>query len=422
MPAPHAPRMRLSPTEIPLVVLLAAINFTHILDFVIIMPLGKTLMTTLKIDPAQFGYLVSVYGIAAAIAGLIASTIADRFDRRATLLVAYAGFIVGTLVCGLAPNYIALLVARALTGAFGGVAASSIMAVIGDLFPDQRRGKAIGAVQASFAVATVVGLPIGLYLAEFGGWPVPFFSIAALAVAVWIVAWFRLPRVRSHIEADRPSALAQLIRVVEKPAHIGSFCFTFALVMGTFTIIPFIAPFMEFNGGRSKFDIRAIYAVAGVFTFFAMLGVGWLSDRVGKRPVFLALAGASMVFTLVITNAVPDSLGMGILLAACFMVTAAGRVVPAQAMMLWAADPKLRGAFMNLNSAVSHLATGLAPLLAGLIVTQSGEGEPLLHYDRAGYVAFGFAAIALALSFLLKAPGQKPTKPVLEEEAELAGV
>jgi predicted MFS family arabinose efflux permease len=423
-------RRNLTPAEWGLVVVLALVNFTHILDFVIVMPLGERLMDELHITPTQFAHIVSAYGIAAAVAGLAAATVVDRFDRKPVLLFAYAGFIVATLLCGVCLSgwyvnaagadsvYLSLLVARGLAGAFGGVAASLIMTVIGDVFPDHRRGKAIGAVQSAFAVASIVGLPTGLMLAQWFGLASPFVAIVGLSLGVFAVAFVRLPAVRKHLTAERPDPFRQFAAAVLNRDHWRSFVFTLLLVLGTFTIIPFIAPYLQANCGRSDTDIPIVYAVAGVCTLVGMNGIGWVADRFGKRPVFLVMAVGSMVMTLVLTSLPPVGLLGATLACTGFMLTAAGRVVPAQAMMLWSAEPKLRGAFTNLNSAMSHLATGVAPMISGALITRADPHSPLVGYNTAGYVAVGFAAVALAVSFLLKTPAKTPTRPAVEPKPE----
>lgn len=426
-------RRNLTPGEWSLVVVLALVNFTHILDFVIVMPLGERLLNTMKtaagggIDAQHFGFVVSAYGFAATAAGLLASLVADRFDRRTFLLASYAGFILATVFCGLAVSYEMFLLARVLSGVFGGLAASSIMAVIADVFPDHRRGKAIGAVTSAFAVASIAGLPAGLFLAEwFNSYGVPFLAIAAASVVVWVVAWVRLPTVNKHLaHRGTQSALAGFAAVVRRPNHLKSFLFMFCLVLGTFTIVPFLAPHLQINCGRIRAEIPWIYAVAGVFTLVGMNVVGWLTDRIGKRPVFLAAAGSAVVMTVVITNLNGDIGFWGAATAASlFMVAASGRIVPAQGMMLATADPKTRGAFTTLNAAVSHLGTGIGPLIAGAVVSTENavnaagleEIVKLEHYDRAGYVAVGFAVLALGVSFLLKQPVKAPSKPVTPSE------
>lgn len=430
-------RSNLTPAEWALVIVLALVNFTHILDFVIVMPLGERLLNTMRtaaggsIDAQHFALVVSVYGFAATVSGLLASLVADRFDRRTFLLISYGGFILATVFCGLAGSYELFLLARVLSGFFGGLAASSIMAVIADVFPDHRRGKAIGAVTSAFAVSSIVGLPFGLFLAKwFDSYGVPFLVIAGASVVVWGVAWVRLPSVAKHLAHRRAgSALAGFVAVVKRPNHLRSFAFMFALVLGTFTIAPFLAPHFQFNCGRTRDDVPLIYAVAGGFTLVGMNTVGWLTDRIGKRPVFLVAASGAVVMTLVVTQLHGD-IGFWVAAIACsaFMVLASGRIVPAQGMMLASADPKTRGAFTTLNAAVSSLATAVGPLLAGLVVhtetaintdTKLEEVVRLEHFENAGYVAVGFAVLAIGLSFLLKQPAKAvaplPATPPMSE-------
>ena len=407
-PASPVLKPKITRAEWALILLLAAVNFTHILDFVIVMPLGKQLMTELRISPTQFGYILSVYGIAACFAGILAATIVDRFDRRTVLLFNYAGFTVSTLACGLAPDYTWLLLARGLAGAFGGITASAIMAIIGDVFPNERRGAAIGAVTSAFAVASIVGLPAGLLLATHFGLGAPFFALAGLSVPVWIAAYFRLPSLSSHRQRVAGKIWDEFKQVMTHPSHLRSFAFMFALVMGTFTVIPFLAPYLELNCGASRDQIAIVYSVAGLFTLVGMNLVGHLTDRFGQRRVFLIAAIGSMLMTLVATNIPPWGVAVYAAAATGYMLTAAGRMIPAQAMMIGSSPPLLRGRFMNLNNAVSHFATGVAPLVSGAIITQANESAALVGYPQAGLVAIGFAAAALGLSYFLR-PAHKLT-------------
>ena len=413
MVSPQSPanRPKITRTEWALILLLAGINFTHILDFVIVMPLGKQLITELQISPAQFGHIVSAYGIAACVAGILAATVVDRFDRRSVLLFNYTGFTISTLACGVAPDYTWLLVARGLAGAFGGVTSSAILAVIGDVFPNERRGVALGAVTSAFAVASIVGLPIGLLLATEFGRGIPFIALAGLSVPVWITAFFRLPSLTSHRQRAGTKIWVELRIVVLHPNHLRSFAFMFALVMGSFTIIPFLAPYLELNCGATRDEVALVYAIAGVFTLVGMNVVGRLTDLYGQRRVFLIAALGSIAMTLLITNLPAWGIIASAAAASGFMVTAAGRIIPAQAMMIGSSPAPLRGRFMNLNNAVSHFATGVSPLVAGSIITQANETAPLEGYPIAGLVAVGFASAALGLAFLLR-PAHKPTPPV----------
>ncbi len=401
-----APARRIEPltaTELKLVFLLAAINFTHILDFVIVMPLGDQMRHEFFITPRQFGFVVAAYGLFAMVSGIIASTVIDRFDRRKTMLVSLAGFVATTVYCGVAPSYQHLLGARAAAGLCGGVVASTVMAFIIDLIPDQRRGRAIGIVTSSFAFASTIGLPIGLTLANFyhrvGA---PFFAIAILGTAVWIVASWRLPSLPGVDKLNHVNPLKVFADVVRQANHLWSFAFMLAMIFGTFMIVPYIAPYLNSNCGLPRSSLPIIYAVAGVCSLFVMNVSGWSTDRFGPQRVFAISAGAAVVMTFVITNLPVVSLGIAVLVTSVFMSVASSRMVPAQAMMMRSADPKARGAFTSLNSAVSHFATGVGPLISGSIVGETFPGGPLTNYWLVGIVAATFGLLAIGLSFQLR--------------------
>lgn len=400
------PRMKSEPLtggEWKLVLLLSAINITHILDFVIVMPLGDQLRSELLINPQQFGFIVSAYGIAAMVAGIIASTVIDRFDRRHAMLVSLWGFTAATFYCGLAPNFQHLLLGRVLAGGCGGVVASTVMAFIVDLIPAQRRGKAIGVVSSSFAFASTIGLPIGLSLAEaFKDFHAPFLAIGGLGVAVTIASFIRLPNLVGLSAATQQRPVRQFLWVARQPNHLWSFAFMFTMVLGTFMIVPYIAPYMVANSGLPRSYLALMYCVGGVFTLGMVNLVGWLTDRVGARPMFFATAGSAVVLTLILTNLPRVSILANIAIATVFMMVASSRIVPAQAMMLRSADPKTRGAFTSLSSAVTHLATGTAPLISGLVVGEAYPEGPLTGFWIAGVLAAVFGVAALGLSVFLR--------------------
>ncbi len=403
MSEPKLPLPSLTSSQWQMVLLLAAINFTHILDFVIVMPLGDQLRDELNINPQQFGFIVSAYGVCAMVAGIVASTCVDNFDRKSVLLLSFAGFVVTTVFCGLSPNYSYLLASRAAAGACGGIVASSIMAFIGDTIQPELRGRAIGIVTSSFAVASVFGLPLGLYIAtSFNHYSAPFYAIAALGMFVWLGAAWRLPSLRGHMDRpDRRPVLNEFVTVVQHRSHLISFVFMLSMVLATFMIAPYIATYMEANCNMQRSTLPWLYAVGGVSSLVFMNLSGWLTDRFGARPIFLVCAGTAVVMTVVITNLPPVAAWLAIFVAAMFMTFASSRVVPAQAMMLRAAHPSTRGAFMSLNTAVSHFATAIGPLIAGSILGEEFHGGPLTHYWMVGLIAAGFGVTAMALSFKL---------------------
>lgn len=387
---------RLTRAEWGLVLVLVAIQFTHMVDFVIIMPLGGRLMDEFAMTTGQFGAVVSAYAWSAGLASLLASLVMDRFDRRHVLLAMYGGFTVSTLACGLAYSYETLLISRALAGAFGGLAAVCIMAVIGDLFVAEKRGRASGAVMSSFAVASIAGLPIGLDLAEAFGRGAPFIAISIFSSAVWVLTWVRLPNIRGHLMRERRYPLRDFANVLSVANHRWAFAFSLFLVLGTFTVVAFIGPYLTGKNGWSEKELKVIYFVAGLCTLVGMNIVGRLADRLGRRVLFRWLAGAAIVAAVVITNLPPSSLALAAIVLSLFMVFAAGRMIPAQAILLGASAPEMRGSFLSVNTAVQHLSTGLAPMVAGAVLTRTPGGQ-IKGYPLVGIIAAASAVVALVL-------------------------
>jgi len=417
----HPPRI--SRGEWALILVLMAIHFTHMVDFVILMPLGNRLMSELDISPIQFGFLVASYSLAAMFASLAATFVMDRFDRKRMLLTMYGGFTLSTLFCGLAPNYGFLLLSRILAGVFGGLAAVTIMAVIGDLFPAEKRGRAAGAVMSSFAVASIMGLPLGLLLADRYGRGAPFVALAGLSAAVWLTALIRLPSVRDHLDHPRRHPLAEFGAVIGEGRHWWAFAFSFFTILGTFTVGSFSGPYLSATNNWGEDKLAVIYLVGGVLTLIGMNAVGRLSDRYNRLRLLRALMVFTIASGLILTNLPPGPLWVATLALAAFMVFSAGRVVPAQAMLLGTAEPRMRGAFMSLNTAVQHASSGLAPLIAGSLIVQTDDGK-MTGFPIVGLVAAAAAVVSMVLAGRMSpAPATPAPEPeTVEESLEEAAV
>ncbi|HET6572913.1 MAG TPA: MFS transporter [Fimbriiglobus sp.] len=413
-PEPPSPPPAMTRAEWGLILVLVAIQFTHIVDFVIIMPLGERLMDELSLTEPQFGRIMTAYAWAAGLASLASSFVVDRFDRRAVLLTMYGGFAVSTLLCGLAPNYALLLASRTLAGAFGGVAAVTLMTIIGDVFPSAKRGRATGAVMSAFAVASVVGLPIGLALAGTFGRGAPFLALAGLSALVWAVGWLRVPPVRGHLGAPRSGRLAEFAAVVREPNHLRAFAFTFFLVIGTFTVGSFAAPYLCSWNGWGEWELLVIYFVSGLCTLVAMSYTGRLTDRLPRRPLYVGLAAVALTLAVVTSHLPPGPLWVATVVLTLFTVFASARSVPAQAILLGAAAPRVRGAFLSVNTAVQHLGVGVAPLVAGSLTGRDAAGH-LTGFGLVGLVSAGTGAVSLVLVWLVR-PAAEDAATVVEPQ------
>jgi predicted MFS family arabinose efflux permease len=387
----------ISAAEWGLLLTLAGIQLTNVLDFVILMPLGPQIIRSFAIEPWQFGLLVSAYGFAASGASLLGVVLLDRFDRKKSLLVLYIGFIASTLICAVARDFSTMLVGRFAAGACGGVLAAGVLAVVGDVFADYRRATAMGVVMSAFSVASIFGIPIGLMAAEHFGTGAPFALLAGVCALNWIFAAWSLPALRSHMRENHDPPLAVLITVLSQPNHWRAFAFMVALVLSSFMIVPYIATYMEFNVGLAASQIKYIYFFGGICTLFTMNVIGRVSDRFGKLFVFRIMAVATVGMTFAITTLAPSSLAFVLLITTLYMVTSSSRMVPAQAMITGSAAAHLRGGFLSMTAAVQHLSIGLATLWAGMLMQETKSGK-ISGYWLVGLVASLAAALAILLA------------------------
>lgn len=380
---------------------LGAVQFTHILDFMIMMPLGAQLMVVFGISPAQFTQLVAAYGLAAAIAGFAGGFVLDRFDRKRSLVVLYAGFGLATLACALAPTHGALLVARLAAGAFGGLAGSMVSAMVGDIIPPSRRGRAMSVVMTAFPVASVAGVPLGLVLAGKYGWHAPFFLLAGCAAAILGLAAFALPPIRTAVQGHEP--LRQMGRILSHRVHLRAFAVGAALVMAGGVLIPFIAPSYVANVGLDeKVQLPITYVVGGIATVLSTPLVGWLSDHMDRLRLLAIMSAAAIGVVLVITRLGHASLAVASLLMALFMVTMSGRFSPAMTMITNAVEARYRGGFMSVNAALQQAASAGASMLAGLFITRTPDGR-LAGMPWLGYASIGFFLLTVVLAAELRA-------------------
>jgi predicted MFS family arabinose efflux permease len=374
---------------------LAAINFTHIVDFMVVMPLGPQLTALFAISDAQFGLLVSAYTLAAGASGLLATSFIDRFDRKPLLLWLYAGFALATLACGLAPTYAALLAARIAAGLFGGVMGALVQTIVGDVTPFERRGRAMGVVMAAFSLATVAGVPASLWLAAALGWHAPFIAIAVASLIVGIGALRLLPRLAGHLaQARSASPLANLNEVLRDANHWRALLLTILVMSAGFSIIPYITIYATTNLGIAIGDVPLIYLVGGVATFFTARAFGVLTDRWGKVRSFRAIALAATVPMLLLTHMPAAPLAAYIVVTTLFFVLVSGRMVPSMAIITSAALPHLRGTFMSLNSSMQSLAMGLASMVGGLLIHRNAAGQ-MTGYAACGWLGLGLSVLAV---------------------------
>jgi predicted MFS family arabinose efflux permease len=395
MPSPSV----FTPYQKFVIAVLAFLQFTIILDFMIISPLGALLLPQLHITTRQFGLVVSVYAFSAGVSGLLAAGFADKFDRKRLLLFFYTGFLLGTLLCGLASSYAFLLGARIVTGVFGGVIGSVVMAIVADLFPLEVRGRVMGVIQSAFAASQVMGLPLGVFLSNHWGWHAPFMMILGVGVAAGLVMATRLQPIVGHLKVPSTrNPLRHVAATVSKGRYLQTFLATTMLTTGGFMLMPFGSTFTVNNMRIPFADFQWIYMSTGAVTLVAGPLLGKAADAIGKYKLFAigSLVGAALVAYY--CNLGPTPFVTVLAINAVLFIAITSRIISASALISAVPDMPDRGAFMSVNTAMQQFAGGIASSAAGLIVVQEADGR-LLHYDVLGYVVVSAMLLTIVLMY-----------------------
>ncbi len=383
--------------------LLAVVQFTHIMDFMIVMPLGAQFMKIFDISPFEFTLIVSSYALAAGVAGFFGAMYIDRFGRKKVLLFIYIGFTIGTLACAAAPNYFILLLSRSLSGAFGGLLGALVLAIVADIVPLERRGRAMGIIMMAFSVASVAGVPVGLLLAAQYSWRMPFICVASLSFITILLIIRFVPSLSTHLENGKKAL--HPFKVIENlfkdHNQILALGFSIVLMLGHFTIIPFIAPYMQLNVGFTEFQITYIYLVGGTLTAFLLPYFGKLSDQYGHVRIFTisSILAVFSIFAITTLPAVP--IAVALLATSSFFVVASGRNVPATTMVTSVVNSESRASFMSFRVSANQGALFISSIIAGSIIGTKEDGS-LTNYPIVGFIAIVMSLVAIILARKLK--------------------
>ncbi len=382
------------------IALLALTQFTVVLDFMVMSPLGDMLMKTMDISTSQFGLVVSAYAFSAGASGILTAGFADRFDRKKLLLFFYIGFILGTLFCGLANTYTLLVAARIITGIFGGVIGSISMAIVADLFIPQQRGRVMGFLQMGFGASQVLGIPISLFLANRMGWQSPFLMIVGLALAIWLIVVFKMQPITRHLEnkTDK-NPLKHLWHTFSNKDYQTGFVATALLSLGGFMMMPWGSAFSINNLHITKEELVPLFMVAGVASLIIMPIIGKLSDKIDKFNLFTMASLWMIVVVMIYTNLTPIPLWVLMIVNVVMMIGIMSRMVPSMALVTSLPRMEDRGAFMSINSSLQQIAGGISAAIGGLVVYQKDKNSPIEHYNTLGIVVAVIVLINIFLVF-----------------------
>jgi predicted MFS family arabinose efflux permease len=389
---------KLTSYQVLIISILALTQFTVVLDFMVMSPLGDMLMKSMSLTTKQFGFVVSSYAFSAGISGLLTAGFADKFDRKKLLLFFYVGFYVGTLLCGLSTSYAMLVFARIFTGIFGGVIGSISMAIVADLFPIHQRGRVMGFLQMGFGASQVLGIPISLYLANHWGWQSPFFMIVGLAAMIWLLAAVKMNPVAEHLKIpNEKNALTHLWHTVALRNYRIGFLATAFLAIGGFMMMPWGSAFAINNLKLTNEQLPMLFMVSGISSLIIMPLIGKFSDKIDKFKLFTIASMWMIVMVVIYTHMTATPFYLVLIMNIAFMIGIMSRMVPAMALSSALPEMKDRGAFMSINASLQQIAGGFAAAVGGMIVVQETKTSPLEHYDTLGWVIVGITIISIFL-------------------------
>lgn len=400
--------------QVFMIAMLAILQFTVILDFMVLSPLGAILLKELNMKTSQFGLVVSGYALSAGAAGIAAAGFADKFDRKKMLMLFYIGFIIGTVFCAVATDFQSLLIARVVTGLFGGVIGSIGFAIITDLFKMEVRGRVMGFVQMAFSVSQILGIPVGIYLANHFGWHAPFWMIAGFGLIIGVVLFLYMKPVTDHLKVkSERNAFQHLQKTISNKSYVKAFAATTLLATGGFMIMPFASAFTTNNLGISIDNLPILYGVTGVFSMVAGPLIGKYSDKIGKYNIFFIGTILSMVTMMIYCHLGVTPLWLLIVINIFMFAGITARIISSSALMTGIPSPQDRGAFMSINSAVQQTSGGIGSAIAGLIVVQTADGH-IHNYDILGYVVLVAMVAALVMTYYVNKQVEEKNKSILK--------
>lgn len=388
--------------ELVILCVLALMQFTYIVDYILLMPLGPELMHNFRIGAQQFSFLISVYTLSAALSGFIASFLIDRFDRKKAIILFYLGFSAGPVITIFANSYEFLLVARIFSGAFGGVLTALIMTMLGDAIETSKIGRGTSFVLTANAVGSILGVPAALFLVHNGTWKTPFYVILVVNIIVLITGFFSLPSVKKNldVQVDKNVNSKKLSSTIFNPNFLWPLTFMSLLTLaGGFTILPFLSTYVSKNYNFSAQDLSFMFLAGGLASFLTAPLAGTLSDKFGKQNIFLLLNFLSIIPIILLTVFPLINKSVVLCVSTMFFSFSTGRFVSGMALINSRFDPKIRGRFISLNSSIQLFMGSIGTLLSGYLIFE--ENGTIFNFDLIGIIAICATIICIFTAFVL---------------------
>jgi len=371
--------------------------FCAIVDFLLMLPLGTAFMKLYNITPQQYSMLIAAFSLAGFLSSFTASLYVDKLDRKVVFITAFGMFAVGTTLCSFATTFELMLFSRFFTGLFGGLLGGVSTAIISDIVPYERRGKAMGILNLGFGVASIVGIPFSIFIYKHSDIFWPFRLVGILSFVTLIPAYFILPSLTGHINKDTKT-FAEITEILKNRNLQKALLFAFLLVLGHFMFISFINPYLIDNLGFKEEDTMWMYIVGGISVSLTSPRMGKFIDTLGKLKSFRILILLSFIPILVISHLQSASIMLALFICAFMFIFNSGRMIAAMTLITGAPTEEQRGKFLVIRSSFIELSEGAAALIGGMILTQDAVTHRLSNYNVVGYVAVGIGIICIYLA------------------------
>jgi len=340
----------------------------------IISPILPQIGDDLDIADAVLGTLVSAYSLMVALFAILSGPVSDRFGRRRILLIGCVTMTVALSLHGFVDGYVSFLLVRVFAGMAGGMLSGAAVSYIGDYFPYERRGWATGWVMSGAAFGQIIGIPMGIVMAERWGFRSPFYLFAATMAGTVLLLFFQVPQPTGKRSKGRLTvrrAVDDYVAMLRRPEIAWAAAAYFMMFMGVSIFVIYLPTWLERDIGASGDQIALMFLVGGIANVLTGPQAGKLSDRIGRKGIILmACVGLSILMILtvpLVTNVVTAYVFFFLT-----MVLVAMRISPFSALLTTLVSDERRGSLMSLTVALGQLGFALGGAVSGPLFAKMG--------------------------------------------------
>jgi predicted MFS family arabinose efflux permease len=381
-----------------LIAILAALQFIFAIDYILVLPLGPKIMASLKIGTIEYGLLISVYTISAAIMGFLSSFFIDSYPRKNILIIALLLFMLGNVCFVLSNSFLWIICSRILTGAFGGILSSLVMIYLGDLFPKTKLGRNTSTIMISNAMAAILGIPVALFITETYSWQFPFAGMLLINALVLILCIIYIPNISAPI---KKKARKKLWHFVNNPKFLWPILFMSMLTFaGGATILPYLSTFVMTNLNFTNADVSFIFFCGGIAALLVNLFIGFFIDQYGRQNTFLLINFISIIPIILLTLSPFDDKVIVLFITTFFFGTSTARNVSGVAYLNSLMPHENRGRYVTINNSIQLMASSIATMVSGWLLYT--ENHLIVNFDLLGIIAICATITCIFSAFVLE--------------------